>query len=267
MAIDQLQRPAGQTEILVVEDERAVAQFIRRCLQAQGYRVSGIAASAEAALGQLEERTPALVIMDIRLEGPTDGVELAGQIRARWRLPIVYVTGQGDDETMRRLVSTGPFGFVRKPFDDVQLHGAVEVALARAGEERESERELKRSLRHGDELAAATARLESRLRKIAEAIGVEPPAGVGADSDLPGPLQARLAGLSRREREVLDRLREGQRVASIARGLSVSPFTVRNHLRALFRKLDVHSQEELLDLIRGVPGRAVGSRGSTDQDA
>jgi two-component system, response regulator PdtaR len=252
MSNEHPKRAPEATDILIVEDERAVAQFIRRCLAALGYRVSGVAASATAAIAELERHLPALVIMDVGLDGPTDGVELAQQIRSRWRLPIVYVTGQGDDETMRRLVSTGPFGFVKKPFDDVQLSGAVEVALFRAAEESEREQQLELSRRRGDELAAATARLETRFKLIAEVVGASGPNAGGEEPHISGELKARLASLSPREREVLALLREGHRVTSLAKELSVSPFTVRNHLRALFRKLKVHSQEELLGMLRGV---------------
>ncbi|MGA8295775.1 MAG: helix-turn-helix transcriptional regulator [Acidimicrobiales bacterium] len=56
--------------------------------------------------------------------------------------------------------------------------------------------------------------------------------------------------LTRREREVLALLLDGRRVASISRTLYLSEHTVRNHLKAIFRKLDTHSQTELLDRFR-----------------
>ncbi|MBV9947088.1 MAG: response regulator [Myxococcales bacterium] len=56
--------------------------------------------------------------------------------------------------------------------------------------------------------------------------------------------------LSAREQEVLTHLLDGRRVAQIARALFVSHHTVRNHLKAVFRKLDVHSQSELLARFR-----------------
>jgi|WetSurMetagenome_2_1015567.scaffolds.fasta_scaffold68329_2 DNA-binding NarL/FixJ family response regulator len=236
-------------DVLVVEDDRRVAQFIKRCLTLHGYGVSGIAASAAAALAAIEAHLPALLIVDIRIEGPVDGVELVERIRERWPLPVVYVTGQGDDETVRRAVSTGPFGFVRKPFDDVQLRAALEVALHQAAASRQRDAELQRTRRESGDLAAQSARVQSRLRKIADVVGV-PPAGPGPDVDVPPQLQAKLDALSPRERDVLRALLAGHRVASLARALSVSPYTVRNHLRAVFRKVGVHSQEELIETFR-----------------
>jgi DNA-binding CsgD family transcriptional regulator len=66
-----------------------------------------------------------------------------------------------------------------------------------------------------------------------------------------------MRGLSRREIEVVRRLSEGRRVAAISRDLDLSVHTVRNHLRAIFRKLLVHSQEELLDAVRALPPGAL----------
>ncbi len=71
-------------------------------------------------------------------------------------------------------------------------------------------------------------------------------ATVAVDGD-PTPWRSELAPLTPREREVLDLLLEGRRVASISRELCVSEHTIRNHLKSIFRKLDAHSQTELID--------------------
>lgn len=104
-----------------------------------------------------------------------------------------------------------------------------------------------------DEDEGAWARsdvLERHLRRIAqevEASGVVASFGRGADlPEVPG-----LSDLSSRQWDVVDRLRRGERVPSIARELFLSQSTVRNHLTGVFRKVGVHSQVELLDLLRG----------------
>jgi DNA-binding CsgD family transcriptional regulator len=72
-----------------------------------------------------------------------------------------------------------------------------------------------------------------------------------SDCDVPG-----VARLTTRELQVVSRLVDGHRPPGIARALFLSQSTVRNHLASVFRKLGVASQEELLELFRGVPAAA-----------
>lgn len=91
--------------------------------------------------------------------------------------------------------------------------------------------------------------LEESMRRIAaelERVGV-PTNAASARHHATVP---ELNRLSPRETEVLDRLLEGHRVTSIAHHLEVSEHTVRNHLKSMFRKLGVHSQAELVGLVR-----------------
>jgi two-component system cell cycle sensor histidine kinase/response regulator CckA len=78
------------TRILVVEDERIVARSLWRQLTTLGYEVVGRVSSGEEAIQQAEELRPDLVLMDISLDGPMDGVEAAAIIRKQFRLPVVY---------------------------------------------------------------------------------------------------------------------------------------------------------------------------------
>jgi CheY-like chemotaxis protein len=78
-------------QILVVEDERIVADDIKMCLQRLGYVVSGMTSSGEEAVKKAEEIHPDLVLMDIVLEGKMDGVESASIIRYRFNIPILLL--------------------------------------------------------------------------------------------------------------------------------------------------------------------------------
>ncbi len=77
-------------------------------------------------------------------------------------------------------------------------------------------------------------------------------------SGIPSP--GLLSELSEREREVLTHLMEGSRVATIAQQLFISPSTVRNHLKAIYRKVDVSSQNALIELVRGLMGQRVRTK-------
>ena len=76
--------------------------------------------------------------------------------------------------------------------------------------------------------------------------------GAGALAGLPTPAPATvdLSVLSPREHEVLGLIRNGYRVATVARRLLISPHTVRNHLKRIFLKLEVGSQAELLEKLK-----------------
>jgi DNA-binding CsgD family transcriptional regulator len=96
------------------------------------------------------------------------------------------------------------------------------------------------------------AELESRLRRIAAELKA---AGVMDDLDTLPPLadHQHIPELSHRQREILIRLLNAQRVSVIAAELCVSPSTVRNHLMTIFSKFGVHSQAELVAVLRRRP--------------
>lgn len=110
----------AKTEILIVEDERITAEDIRLSLGGLGYAVTGMASSGEEAIRKAEELHPDLVLMDIVLGGDMDGIEAAKRIRARFNIPVVYLTAYADEKTLERAKVTQPFGYILKPFDDKQ---------------------------------------------------------------------------------------------------------------------------------------------------
>jgi two-component system, response regulator PdtaR len=244
-------------EVLVVEDDAAVGQFIQRSLGGSGFNVAGVVRSAAAAVDSIDRHLPSLVLIDIALEGPVDGITLAEQVRDRWGLPVVYVTGNGDGPLFERLVKSEPHGYVSKPFDEAQLRGAVELALAVAERERRRLRELEAVRGHAQELQASASVMEGRLGQIADVLRDAGVVKVELHPGLTPEISARVGEMSRRELEVLQLLLSSRRVSSIARELSISAYTVRNHLRAVFRKLNVHSQTELLELFRAVSPSAM----------
>ena len=119
----------AKAKILIVEDERIVAEDIRSSLLKMGYAVSAIASSGVRAISKAEELKPDLVLMDIVLEGEMNGIDAADRIRSRFNIPIVYLTAYADDKILERAKMTGPFGYIIKPFEDRELRSAIEMAL------------------------------------------------------------------------------------------------------------------------------------------
>jgi two-component system, response regulator PdtaR len=121
------------TSILIVEDEALVASYIEEVLAESGFRVAGIAASGPEALSLAEATRPRLALVDIRLTGPIDGIELACQLRQKFALPAIFLSGLADEETTHRAQLAEPLGFLRKPFRPSQVFNAIERALSEAG--------------------------------------------------------------------------------------------------------------------------------------
>jgi len=117
--------------ILVVEDEQVAAQCIRDFLADSEHEVMATVASGPAALQRVPQIRPDLVLMDIHLQGEMDGIATARAITDQWDLPIVFLTAIRDDETLRRAIATSPFAYLIKPFDALQLHTTINIALRR----------------------------------------------------------------------------------------------------------------------------------------
>jgi PAS domain S-box-containing protein/putative nucleotidyltransferase with HDIG domain len=117
------------TKIMIVEDEAIVARDIQKSVEAMGHLVCAVASSGEEAIQKADETRPDLVLMDIVLKGAMDGVEAAGQVGARFKIPVVYLTAFDDDEILQRAKRTAPYAYITKPFNDRELHIAIEVAL------------------------------------------------------------------------------------------------------------------------------------------
>jgi PAS domain S-box-containing protein len=125
--------------VLIVEDEAIISLDIKRLLSNSGYKVTAVAATAEQALRLVQTATPDLVLMDIHLKGPVDGIETALEIRQRFRLPVVFVTAHADKTTLQRARQTEPFGYIVKPISALSLTSTIEMALHKHQMERRLE--------------------------------------------------------------------------------------------------------------------------------
>ncbi len=127
----------AKAQILIVEDEGVVAMEIEARLKNLGYAVAAVASSGEEAIEKAVETHPDLVLMDIKLRGGMDGVEAAEQIRARFDIPVIYLTAHADNDTLRRAKVTEPFGYIIKPFEERELYTNIEIALYKHNLEKE----------------------------------------------------------------------------------------------------------------------------------
>ncbi len=122
---------ANAKRILVVEDEGIIAMELAHTLRDFGYAVVGTAADDAEALALAEREQPDLVMMDIVLRGPVDGIETARRLREARDLPVVFLTAYGDASTLERAKQAAPYGYLLKPYRREELRAAVETALNR----------------------------------------------------------------------------------------------------------------------------------------
>lgn len=119
----------AKLNIMIVEDERIVAEHIHIALKSLGYYVSSILSSGEEAIKDIRKNTPDLILLDIKLNGNIDGVEAAERIRAQFDIPIVYITALGDETILQRAKMTEPFGYILKPVEERELKSVIEIAI------------------------------------------------------------------------------------------------------------------------------------------
>ena len=160
-----------RAKILLVEDELIVATSIAQSLEKAGYEVSDIASSAEEALAAVERRSPDLILMDIRIKGPSDGVETARRLHEDiHRVPIIFLTAQADGSTVERAKATQPYGYLVKPVSPASLVSTIEVALHKSAIDRKLEQREEALRRVNQELEqfayAAAHDLQEPLRNV-----------------------------------------------------------------------------------------------------
>jgi DNA-binding NarL/FixJ family response regulator len=203
-----------------------------------GFAVVGVAAPADDVLEFVEQTRPEVLLLNPR-PLVTAGPDVCARLVERYpNLRVLLVSANPDLDLVRACITAGAHGYVIKDIERAELLRAV------------------RSL-HGDPLTVSPAfaarfigetRVPARVRTRSADWHIPPDDTRDDDPAQRAPLP--VEALTPREREVLERLMDGQRVAWIAADLFVSPSTVRDHLSSIFRKVGVHSQAELIRRLR-----------------
>lgn len=123
--------------ILIVEDEAIVAKDISVCLNRTGYDVIGSFSSAEKALDFLEQEQPDLILMDIMLAGKMTGIDAAQVVKERFDIPVVFLTAYADEKTISKAKVQDPYGYIIKPFKEIDLRTSIEMAVYKFQKEKE----------------------------------------------------------------------------------------------------------------------------------
>jgi CheY-like chemotaxis protein len=107
--------------ILIVEDELIIALSNRSVVQKLGHEVAGVAVSGEEAVEKALALTPDLILMDITLAGSLSGVEAAIRIKEKLSVPVIFISSNTDNRTLRDARETAPYGFLMKPVSEQDM--------------------------------------------------------------------------------------------------------------------------------------------------
>lgn len=124
-------------KILVVDDEAIITMQLEERLSSMGYTVAGMAASGEDAIEKARRLRPDLVLMDIVMPGKLNGIEAAKAIIGELDIPVVFVTSFADDAIIEKAKQVRPYGYIIKPFNELEIKAAIEVALFRKAADQE----------------------------------------------------------------------------------------------------------------------------------
>ncbi len=161
----------GKVNVLVVEDESIVSKDIQNSLVKLGYSIAGAASSGEKAVELALLTEPDVILMDIMLKGDMNGIETAEKIKTELKVPIIFLTAYADDATLSKAKVIEPYGYIIKPFKEIDLHTSIEMAIYKHGKEQEivKERDFLHSIVENKEVSSADSifiKANSKLIKI-----------------------------------------------------------------------------------------------------
>lgn len=160
--------------IFIVEDEALIAMELRDRLTGLGYTICGHAARGEFAVGQIAAARPDLVLMDINLAGPMNGIEVAERLHAESDTPVIFLSAYSDSELVGRAVKTGPLAYLVKPFEERELRANIETALYKHSMERQLHEANRLLDRRATELGETNRQLRESLAKVKQLSGLLP---------------------------------------------------------------------------------------------
>jgi DNA-binding LytR/AlgR family response regulator len=129
------------TNVYIVEDESIVAKDIQNSLKKLGYNVLGISNNGADAIKNIIDLEPHIVLMDIMIKGPLTGIDVAEKVKKEYNIPVIFLTAYADESTLAKAKITEPYGYILKPFKEIDLHSTIEMALYKHKKDTEVQKE------------------------------------------------------------------------------------------------------------------------------
>jgi len=201
--------------VLLIDDHALVRKGLEELLQSRGIEVVGSAGSGEQGISLAKEKSPDIILLDIKMPGMT-GLETLEKLKAEGvTTPVLMLSMSRDEEDLARALREGAQGYLLKDMDPDELIPALNDAMT------------------GKNVVAKE--LIASLTNIIQGKPAQPETIEPATP---------LSELTPREQEILAHIAEGESNKVIARHLGISDGTVKLHVKAILRKLGVHSRVE-----------------------
>jgi DNA-binding NarL/FixJ family response regulator len=130
-----------KTKILIVEDEIITAMNLQHLFEHWGLGKCKQVSSGKEAIEKAINEKPDIMLIDINLKGEINGIETAKQLQAHFRVPIIFITGYSDEETIKETKKIKPVGYFVKPLDFNKLKSTIESVIHRQKKEFKTKKE------------------------------------------------------------------------------------------------------------------------------
>ena len=202
--------------VLLIDDHALFRSGLRELLSRREIEVVDAVGNGDDGIPLVESKSPDVVLLDMRMPG-LNGLEVLKRLREKHPdMPIVMLTTSRDEKDVIDSLQSGAQGYLLKDMEPEELVDALNRIVN------------KKETVVAGELTAVLARAVQ---------GGEQPEEIEAEASI-------FSDLTPREREILCHLAEGQSNKVIARNLGISDGTVKLHVKAILRKLSVHSRVE-----------------------
>jgi len=198
--------------VLLIDDHALFRFGLQELLERRGIEVVDALGESDAGIRRVVETVPDVVLLDMRMPRQS-GLDVLRRLRADGQaMPVAILTTSAEERDVIESLQSGAQGYLLKDMEPDELIAALEEIVA-----------------------GHTVVAKELTGVLAKAVQGEHPADESASA---------FADLTPREREILCHLAEGQSNKTIARALGISDGTVKLHVKAILRKLDVHSRVE-----------------------
>jgi len=117
-------------DILVAEDEAVIALELKQLLARNNFNVVAVVRSGEDLVEESNKQHPDIIITDIHLKGKLNGIEAAKMINKKSKkIPVIFVTGYGDEHTHDNAMTVSPNAYLLKPFSERALINSVKKCV------------------------------------------------------------------------------------------------------------------------------------------